>query len=177
MLTAKSGLTSKLEGLETGADDYLTKPFEAKELMVRSHNLIEQRRKLRSLYSKNVAQINPAEIAVTPVDQKFLQQLLELLEENSANAEYGIPQLQNAVAMSRSQFQRKVKALTDETPGTLLRNYRLKRAAQLLSQNADSVTQIAYGVGFNNLSYFTKCFREFYGVTPSEYNRETTQAE
>jgi signal transduction histidine kinase/DNA-binding response OmpR family regulator len=172
MLTAKAGLENKLEGLETGADDYLTKPFNTQELLVRSRNLIEQRRKLRSRYLNSASQMNPAEIAVTSIDQKFLEKMLSLLEEHYKEPDYGVPQLQGALAMSRAQFHRKVRALTNETPGAILRHFRLKRAAQLLAQKADSVTQIAYCVGFNNLSYFTKCFKEFYGVTPSDYSLE-----
>jgi AraC-like DNA-binding protein len=84
-------------------------------------------------------------------------------------ADFGVPQMQEALAMSKSQLHRKLKALTDEGPGELLRNFRLKRAAQLLSQKADTVTQIAYSVGFNDLSYFTRCFKELYGVVPSAY--------
>jgi signal transduction histidine kinase/DNA-binding response OmpR family regulator len=170
MLTAKAGQANKLQGLETGADDYLSKPFDTKELLVRATNLIGQRRRLREKYSTQKLPLDPAEIAVTSVDQKFIKEMLGLLELHYAEPDFGVPQLQKALAMSRAQFHRKVKALTNETPGTLLRHFRLKRAAQLLAQNADSVTQIAYSVGFNNLSYFTKCFKELYGITPSEYD-------
>lgn len=169
MLTAKAGRDNKLEGLETGADDYLTKPFDAKELLVRTKNLIEQRQKLRELYTSAEIQVDPKKVTVTSIDQKFLEQVLDLLEENYPNSDFGVPQMQKALAMSKTQLHRKLKALTNEAPGELLRNFRLKRAAQLLSQKADSVTQIAYKVGFNNLSYFAKCFRELYGVAPSAY--------
>jgi DNA-binding response OmpR family regulator len=170
MLTAKAGQVNKLQGLETGADDYLTKPFDPRELLVRATNLIGQRRRLREKYSTQKFTLDPAEIAVTSVDQKFIEKMLDLLELHHSEPDFGVPQLQKALAISRAQFHRKVKALTNETPGILLRHFRLKRAAQLLAQNADSVTQVAYSVGFNNLSYFTKCFKEVYGVTPSEYD-------
>ncbi|NAS10877.1 hybrid sensor histidine kinase/response regulator transcription factor [Poritiphilus flavus] len=169
MLTAKAGMDNKIEGLETGADDYLTKPFDAKELLVRIKNLITQRQKLRELYTNREVQVDPRKITVTSVDQKFLEKVLDLMENRHADAEFGVPQMQEALAMSKTQLHRKLKALTNEAPGELLRNFRLKRAAQLLSQKADSVTQIAYGVGFNNLSYFAKCFKELYGVAPSTY--------
>lgn len=170
MLTAKAGIDNKIEGLETGADDYLTKPFEAKELLVRTKNLIEQRKNLRELYSRSEVNINPRQVTVNSVDEKFLQNLIQVLETNHADPEFGVPQIQNALAMSKTQLHRKVKALTNEAPGELLRNFRLKRAALLLSQNADTVTQIAYQVGFNNLSYFAKCFKDRYQVSPSSYN-------
>ena len=169
MLTAKAGIDNRIEGLETGADDYLTKPFDAKELLVRTKNLIEQRQKLRELYSNKRVKVDPKKITVTSIDQKFLEELLSLLEDNYTDAEFGVPKMQDALAMSKTQLHRKLKALTNEAPGELLRNFRLKRAAQLLSQKADSVTQIAYQVGFNNLSYFAKCFKELYGVAPSAY--------
>ena len=169
MLTAKAGMDNKIEGLETGADDYLTKPFEAKELLVRTKNLIAQRQKLRELYNNKDVQINPKQITVTSIDRKFLEEVLALLEESYSDSNFGVPQMQRALAMSKTQLHRKLKSLTNEAPGELLRNFRLKRAAQLLSQKADSVTQIAYQVGFNNLSYFAKCFKELYGVAPSSY--------
>ena len=169
MLTAKSGTEHKIQGLETGADDYLTKPFEANELLVRIKNLIHQRKQLRERYGSLRSQINPKAVVVNSIDQSFLERVHELLENNHINPDFGVPHLHRAMAMSRAQFHRKILALTNETPGVLLRNFRLKRAAQLLSQNADTVSQVAYGVGFNSLSYFTKCFKEFYGMAPSSY--------
>lgn len=169
MLTAKAGMENKIEGLETGADDYLTKPFEGKELLVRTKNLIEQRQRLRELFSGRNVRIDPKKVTVTSVDEKFLEQVLALLEENFPDSQFGVPEMQEFLAMSKTQLHRKLKALTNEAPGELLRNFRLKRAAQLLTQKADNVTQIAYSVGFNNLSYFAKCFKELYGVTPSSY--------
>lgn len=169
MLTAKAGLDNKIEGLETGADDYLTKPFDGKELLVRTKNLIDQRQKLRELFFDKTMNVNPKKVTVTSIDQKFLEQLLELLEAHFSDSDFGVPQMQDALAMSKTQLHRKLKALTNEAPGELLRNFRLKMAAQLLALKADSVTQIAYQVGFNNLSYFAKCFRELYGVAPSAY--------
>lgn len=169
MLTARAGMENKIEGLETGADDYLTKPFDAKELMVRTRNLIAQRRRLRDHYGNEGPLTNPAKITTSSLDKKFLENVLDLLETQHSNPEFGVPQIQKALAMSKTQLHRKLKALTNESPGELLRNFRLKRAAQLLSQNADTVTQVAYQVGFNNLSYFAKCFKEMYGVSPSSY--------
>ena len=169
MLTAKAGIQNKLEGLETGADDYLTKPFDGEELLVRAKNLIVQRKKLRDLFTNKEIQVDPKKVTVNTVDQIFLENVLELLEANFLDSDFGVPQMQKSLAMSKTQLYRKLKALTNESPGELLRNFRLKRAAQLLSQKADSVTQIAYKVGFNNLSYFAKCFKELYGVAPSSY--------
>ncbi|NNE75661.1 MAG: response regulator, partial [Pricia sp.] len=140
MLTAKAGMDNKLEGLDTGADDYLTKPFDGKELLVRTKNLIEQRQKLRTLYSNRDVHIEPKKITVTSIDKTFLEHVLELLEVHFSDPDFGVPQMQDSLAMSKTQLHRKLKALTNESPGELLRNFRLKRAAHLLSQKADSVT-------------------------------------
>lgn len=169
MLTARAGEDNKIEGLETGADEYLTKPFSAKELLVRIKNLIDQRLRLQEHYLISERTIAPERITSTSLDRKFMEKVLDLFEKEHANANFGVPQMQRQLAMSKTQLHRKIKALTSETPGELLRNFRLKRAAQLLSQKADTVTQIAYQVGFNNLSYFAKCFKALYGVSPSSY--------
>ena len=169
MLTARAGVENKIEGLETGADDYLTKPFNKEELSVRVNNLIEQRKRLREHFSNHNRTVYPAKITTTSLDSKFLEKVLVLLEKEHSNPNFGVPQMQESMAMSNTQLHRKLKALTNESPGELIRNFRLKRASQLLSQQADTVTQIAYQVGFNNLSYFAKCFKDLYGVSPSSY--------
>ncbi|MEM8927918.1 MAG: tetratricopeptide repeat protein [Bacteroidota bacterium] len=169
MLTARAGTENKIEGLETGADDYLTKPFDAKELSFKVKNLIQRQQKLRGYITKNQFAFDASKIKTTSLDKRFLEQLLELLEREHPESSFGVSQMQSAMALSKTQLHRKVKALTNESPGELLRNFRLKRAAHLLSKKTDTVTQIAYQVGFNNLSYFAKCFKELYGVSPSSY--------
>ncbi|WP_438711031.1 hybrid sensor histidine kinase/response regulator transcription factor [Aquimarina muelleri] len=169
MLTAKAGLDNKIEGLETGADDYLTKPFDVHELQTRVDNLIKQRQKLRLLFRNTTTQIDPQKLTVTSLDQKFLEEVLSLFQVNFSDPSFGVPQMQKALGMSKTQLHAKLKALTNESPGQVLRNFRLKIAEQLLSQKEDNITQIAYKVGFNNLSYFAKCFKERYAVVPSAY--------
>jgi signal transduction histidine kinase/DNA-binding response OmpR family regulator/Tfp pilus assembly protein PilF len=169
MLTAMAGEENKIEGLEIGADDYLTKPFSPKELMARVRNLMAQRQRLRQYYADNQASLEPEKIATTTLDRKFLNQLLALMEQQYIDPNFGVSEMQKTLAMSKTQLHRKIRALTSESPGELLRNFRLKKAANLLSQKADTVTQIAYQVGFNNLSYFAKCFKALYGVSPSSY--------
>jgi response regulator RpfG family c-di-GMP phosphodiesterase len=130
VLTARAGIENKLEGLETGADDYLLKPFDGSELLVRVKNLILQRQKLRERFINEEVQIDPKKVTVTSIDQKFMERLLNLLETNFSNPDFGPPQMYSSMNMSKSQLHRKVKALTDETPGELLSNFRLKKAAQ-----------------------------------------------
>lgn len=171
MLTAKAGIENKIEGLETGADDYLTKPFNAAELKARVRNLIQQRENLKNLFSKS-SYVQPKEVTVNSMDERFLQKTLDLFEEKYADPEFGIAEMQEALNMSKAQLHRKFKAITSQTPGELLRNFRLRRAAQILKQDGENVTQVAYSVGFNNLSYFAKCFKELFGVTPSVFSKK-----
>lgn len=171
MLTAKTGQQNRIEGLETGADDYLIKPFDRKELLARVSNLIQQRELLRKKYSREIL-LQPRNIKITSMDENFLSKVENVIEENLSDENFGLPEMQNAMAMSKTQLHRKIKALTDQSPGEYLRNYRLKRAAQILAQQGNTVTQAAYSVGFNNLSYFAKCFKELFGVTPSDYKKE-----
>ena len=170
ILTGKTGLKDKLKGLETGADAYLTKPFSIAELKLRIKKLIEQRQKLRERYTRNL-NLEPKDIAVTSADERFLAHALKVLEENMGNSEFEVTQFQEAMMMSRTQLFRKIKALTNQTPGEFIRTIRLKRASRLLEQNFGNVAQVAYEVGFNNPSYFAKCFRELFGKLPSEYHK------
>ncbi len=168
MLTALSGSREKIEGLETGVDDYLTKPFSTRELIIRIQNLIEQRIRLRQVFSSNLI-LGPKAISVTSSDEKFLIKLISLIEENIDNPELDNEFLLQNIAMSRSQLHRKIKALSGQPITGFVRVIRIKRAAQLMELKFGNVSDIMYAVGFNNQSYFTKCFREVYSVTPSDY--------
>ena len=170
MLTAKATVESRIEGLETGADAYMTKPFNMQELQTRLKNLIEQRKLLRERFSKET-DISPSDIAVTSVDEKFLNKAIQIIEDNLSDCDFDVTAMTAEIGMSRMQLFRKLKALTNQTPSEFIRTIRLKRAAQLLKKKFGNVAEITYEVGFNNLSYFAKCFRELYGVAPSEYTR------
>ena len=171
MLTAKAEVEDKIEGLETGADDYITKPFNNKELIIRSKNLIEQRKKLREKYASQIS-IETKEAAVQSVDDKFLQHARVVIEKNISDCNFDVNSFCPEMGMSRMQLFRKLKALLNQTPGELIRNLRLQRAAQLLKQHFGNVAEITYEVGFNNLSYFAKCFKDKYGLLPSEYQKQ-----
>jgi DNA-binding response OmpR family regulator len=170
LLTAKADAESKLAGLETGADDYLTKPFGLEELLLRVRNLLESRRKLREKFGKQLT-LNPKEITVTSTDAQFLERALSIMETQMANPDFDVEAFSREVAMSRSQLHRKLVALTGQGPGDFIRTIRLKRAAALLQSQAGNVSDVAYRVGFTNLPYFSKAFREYFGQTPSEYAR------
>jgi len=174
MLTAKAGQESKLEGLETGVDDYLTKPFSSKELLVRVRNLIEQRRRLRARFSREVI-LKPNEIAITPPDEQFLTRVKAAVEKNLGDEDFSVEDLVQEVGMSRTQLHRKLKALTDQSAGQFILSMRLQRAIELMKQNAGTVAEIAYMVGFNTPNYFAKCFRKQFGCSPSEYKMNISQ--
>jgi len=170
LLTAKAEQSDKLEGLEQGADDYLTKPFDAQELKLRVGNQIEQRRRWRERFSKEIS-FKPQEVAVTPVDEQFLQQVVGVIEANMDDEFFGVPRLAAEVGLSRSQLHRKLKALSDKSPSQIIRDMRLQRARDLLEKQAGNASEIAFMVGFNSLAYFSKCFKEAFGVSPGEYRK------
>lgn len=169
LLTAKAGKASKLEGLETQADDYLTKPFDADELLALLRNRIEQRRQLRERFSKEVT-LQPKDIAITSADERFLQNAMNIVEKNMSDFDFNVEAFIDQLHLGHTQVNRKLKALTDFTPVQFIRFLRLKRAEQKIARQEDTISQIAYSVGFNNLSYFAKCFKEQFGQSPSEYS-------
>jgi signal transduction histidine kinase/DNA-binding response OmpR family regulator len=168
MLTARADQSSKLEGLETGADDYLIKPFDTNELVVRIHNLIEQRKKLRQLFSRELT-LYPKQITLPSRDAEFLLRLSSLVEEKYTDPAFSVEELSLEIGMSRMQLHRKIKALTDRSPGEYLRIFRLERAKQMLANTGLQVSEVCFKVGYNNLSNFSKIFREYAGVTPTEF--------
>ncbi len=172
LLTAKAGSEDKIEGLETGADDYLTKPFDGKELIARINNLIKVRQTLWERISKELM-MQPASVTVPSMEENFITQVIEEIEEHMSDSELSVEKLSDAMAMSRIHLHRKLKALTDQSASQFIRTIRLKRAKQLLEQKSATVTEIAYEVGFNNISYFAKCFKEQFGVLPSEFEVES----
>jgi signal transduction histidine kinase/ligand-binding sensor domain-containing protein/DNA-binding response OmpR family regulator len=170
LLTARAGTDSKIEGLELGADDYVTKPFETKELGARVRNLIEQRRLLRKKFSSGVV-LKPGEVAVTSLDDALLKRVMRAVEQGMSNEQYGVEDLSREVALGRRQLERKLQGLTGLSPAEFIRTMRLQRAHELLSKNAGTVSEIAFQVGFSSPSYFSSCFHERFGYPPSEMNR------
>lgn len=170
LVTARTSTEQKIEGLETGADAYISKPFNPLELQVRIKNLIDQRQKLRSRYGKDVDNaIRLADSNITSMDQQFLEKALKVVEENISDSEFTVEIFGSKMAMSRVQLHRKLTALTDQSASRFIRNIRMKHAAELLAKDGATVTETAYKFGFNNLSYFAKCFSEDYNMTPSEW--------
>ncbi|MEQ9467252.1 MAG: response regulator [Ekhidna sp.] len=168
LLTAKASIESKIEGLHTGADDYLTKPFDQDELLARATNLIDQRTKLRMIFGSSMT-LEPTRISITPPDEVFLKKAMRTVEENMNNFDFTVEEFQHLIGMSRMHLHRKLKALTNSSASEFIRTIRLQRAAQILRTKGVNVSEAAYSAGFNNLSYFAKCFKEHFGMNPSEY--------
>lgn len=174
MLTAKADLESRIEGLTIGADDYLTKPFDRQELLLRVRNLLQQRERLFQWFT--IRQPQQETTLLTPpaltAEQQFLDRLSNVVTLHLSDPEFSVEALAEAVSLSRVQLHRKLKALTNTTATNFIRDIRLAQAAILLTAQTDSVTQVAYAVGFDNLSYFAKVFQEKYGVLPSQYGKQ-----
>lgn len=167
LLTARAGQESRIQGLETGADDYLTKPFDTRELLIRAQNLVQQRAQLRRQFSRTVL-LKPKDIALTSADERFIQRVQETLDAQLSNEQFSVEDLAAAVGMSRSQLHRKLTALIDQPPVEFIRNFRLRRAKEMLEAGAGNVTEVCYEVGFGSPAYFSKAFKEAFGVSPSE---------
>ncbi len=167
LLTAKGEQKDRIEGLETGADAYLTKPFDQAELQIRIHNLVEQRRLLRTKFSSDF-KFTPSEVTLTSIDAQFLNNVKSVIEASLEDETFSVEELSKEIGMSRSNLFRKLKALTDQSPNQVIREMRLIRAKELLEKRAGNSAEVAYMVGFNSPTYFSKCFNDYFGVSPTQ---------
>jgi DNA-binding response OmpR family regulator len=174
MLTAKAATEDKLEGLELGADDYLIKPFNPDELKLRVRNLIKTREQLRQKFTSEMV-LKPAEVVVPSSQVQFIEKIKSIIENNLEDESFSVDKLFEEMGMSRSQLHRKLKAITNHSTTEFIRNFRLHRAAQLILQDAGSMAEIAYKVGFNSQAYFNKSFQDLFGCSPSEYKKTQNQ--
>jgi len=172
MLTGKVTQEDKMEGLEAGVDAYLTKPFSVSELELRISNLISQREQLRLKYSHAFI-VDPKDTILTDIDQQFLENTHNSIKENLKNVSFGVEQLAENMNLSASQLHRKLEALIDHTPGQLIRNMRLQKAAELISQNAGNIAEICFLTGFNDQTYFSRAFKQQFGCSPSSYKKKS----
>lgn len=168
LLTAKGSEESIIEGLETGADDYITKPFNSKMLLTRIKNLIELRRQLQ-LKIQRKKMLLPTEIEVSSVDEKFLKEFREIIEKNFTDPDFNVDKLARKLYMARATLFKKVHALLGETPNQIILSTRLERGAQLLRANYGNVTEVAMAVGFSSSTYFATCFKEKFHQSPLSY--------
>lgn len=168
LLTSRTSLVYKFEGLENGADDYINKPFDLTEFQLRVKNLIESTKRLKRKFS-DAGPFAPNEMTVSSLDEKLLKKALEIVEENISNDQFDIPTFSDHLGISRTVLFTKIKAWTNFTPNEFIQELRMKRALQLLEQSHLNISQIAYQVGFNSPKYFSKCFQKRFGESPSKY--------
>jgi signal transduction histidine kinase/ligand-binding sensor domain-containing protein/DNA-binding response OmpR family regulator len=168
LLTAMGSEEKQLAGFKAGVNDYITKPFTFEILASRIRNLLAQQELLHKKFQKQI-EINPGEVTITPVDEKFLKQALEVVEKNMDVPEFSVEDFSRDMFMNRVTLYRKILSLTGKTPIEFIRSIRLKRAAQLLEKSGLSIAEIAYEVGFNNPKNFTKFFKEEFKILPSHY--------
>ncbi|MFA4866553.1 MAG: two-component regulator propeller domain-containing protein [Pedobacter sp.] len=171
LLTAKSSIENQIEGLKYGADYYITKPFQTDFILASIENLLKQRKKVFEslLASKKTIELSPGEIVITSRDETFLKDIIDIVENGMVDVEFNIDAVAESIGMGRTTFYKKFKSLTNRAPVEFVREMRLKRARQFLDANGQNISEIAYAVGFNSAKYFSTCFKEEYGISPSEY--------
>jgi len=169
LLTARAAAEDRLEGLENRADDYVTKPFDVRELLARIDNLIASRKRLRERFSAPGVTLHAEAVDVEPTDETFLERVRVVIEENLGDEAFTVERMAREVAHSRGHLHRRLRALLDESPSELLWRMRLERAAMLLEAGAGSISEIAYAVGFKSVSHFSNRFLDHFGARPSAY--------
>lgn len=168
LLTAKGLEEHLMDGYETGADDYIVKPFNPELLEIRIENLLNQRRQLWDKFNREFA-LTPKEVKLTSPDEELLSRIVEIMEEHIMDSEFNVNKMCEMVNLSHMHFIRKVKQLTGKKPVELLKTYRLKRAKDLLRQNKANISEVAYMVGYDLPNSFSRAFKKIYGLSPSEF--------
>jgi DNA-binding response OmpR family regulator len=175
LLTAKTAIESRLQALEYGADDYVTKPFEPEYLRARVHNILIQREQLEQSYRQRLMRLEPQKADEPIPGDAFLAKLLDVMDKQMDNNTLTVDELVDEMGMGRTVFFNKLKSMTGLSPVEFIREMRIKRAAQLLEEHKYNITEVTYMVGMNDSRYFAKCFKNTYGVTPTEYRRTSME--
>lgn len=175
LLTAKADESDMIEGLNAGADDFISKPFNLQILLLRVKKLIENREMLREKLSRKLY-IAPSDISVDSIDEEFLRKAMKIVEENIDNEDLSVDFLVKEMHLGRTMFYNKIKTLTGLTVNHFIQTMRLKRAAQFLKTRKYTISEISYMVGFKNPKYFSSCFRDYFGNTPSDYIAECNKS-
>lgn len=173
LLSAKTAIESKLEGMEYGADEYLTKPFNVSFFKARVKNVLEQRLRLQNLYSTgNIIEISEKDpLQISSKDHKFMVQVIEFVKANMSKSDFSVDELGKLMYMSRASFFNKLKSITGVSPVVFIRDMRLNEAAELIKNEDMLIKEICFEVGFNDLKYFGKCFKTKFNATPAEYRQ------
>ncbi len=169
-LTAKADHVSQIKGLQIGSNDYIVKPFDAEELRLKVVNHLNRIAQFRKFFTRQLEVEGDIEV-VESIDEKFLKRAIDVVKRHLDDHEFTVIEFSEQVGMSQTQLYRKLMAITGQSPTAFIRSIRLKKAAQLILQNYGNTSQVAYAVGFNTLSYFAKCFKEQFGVLPSNYGK------
>lgn len=169
MLSAKSEVENQIEGLTTGAEVYLAKPFNSDLLLSYVKSLLTQRQKIREL-TESTIELKPDEVKVTPKDKIFIENVIRLIDENISDPEFNVEKLVGKLFISRTLFYKKLKGITGLQPIELLRMLRLKKAAKLIETGEYNITEVAYMVGYNDIRYFSTSFKKQFGISPSQYH-------
>ena len=173
ILTAKNGIEDRVASYEAGADGYVAKPFELKILFARVDNLIRSS-KMRQAAFRKEENLDLESLAYPSADKQFLQSIIDSIEQHLEESEFDLEQLAAEKNMSKSTLYRKIKSMTGMTPLDFIRNIKMKRACMMLFSRSHTISEVAYAVGFNSPKYFTRCFKDEFGVTPSEYLQKNT---
>ena len=168
MLTEYAADEQKIKGYECGGDSYISKPFSAQMLTVRLSNLIENRHRLQNAFADGTVPSSQKAL-LTDVDKGFMEKLHHLIEEHLTDPDFSVEMLGEQIGLSRVQLYRKTKALCGYAPNELLRIARLKRAASLLASTEKTIAEVTYEVGFSSPSYFTKCYKDYFGENPTDF--------
>jgi DNA-binding response OmpR family regulator len=171
LLTARNPLIFKLEGLENGADEYITKPFNLDLLEVKTWNLIENRQKMKSRFQKEVL-LEPTNTIISSYDDQFIGKMIKYIEDNITEEQLNVESLSSYMGMTRGNLYKKLKSLIGKSPVDFIRSIRLKRAAQLLKQHKIYINEVAFMVGFKDINYFRKCFKKEFDITPTQFSKK-----
>jgi len=172
LLTARTAVEYTIEGFKTGADDYITKPFDTRLLIARCNNLVNTRKQLQAKFSKQT-DIDINTVAINSLDQKFLMKAIEMVEKNINNPTFDVNLFAEDMLMGRTTFYQKLKGITGQTPNEFILNIRLKKSLKILIDDPEmNMTDICYKLGFSSPSYFSKCFKDIFGVTPVKYRKD-----
>ena len=176
MLTAKAKIDDRIEGIEIGADAYMVKPFDMRLLKLRLSQLITSRQLIFNKYFSAISDL-PANANTTSLDKEFIQKALNYINQHIGDSEISVESLASHLNLSRSQVYRKIKALTDQTANEFIRNIRLHKAKVLIQAGNTNISEVSYTVGFSTSSYFTKCFKNYFGVLPTQIEVEADKEE
>jgi signal transduction histidine kinase/ligand-binding sensor domain-containing protein/DNA-binding response OmpR family regulator len=171
LLTSRTSLVYKFEGLESGADDYITKPFNLKEFKLKVNNILESKQNLKNKFITD-SSFESLDVSLTSLDQKLLEKAFQIVKDNISNQDFNISQFSEDLGVSRSMLFTKIKAWANATPNDFIQEIRLSHAAKLLEINNLNISEVSYKVGFKRPKYFSQCFKKKFGLTPSEYSNK-----